>query len=186
MVKDSIMKIKKKSKLKAELQELSSKKAAESNSVGVNGNIPNGVSDEHKHRKKSKKHKKDINENEHPIKKPKIENIIEPEQTDNTPNDRHKSPLRQEEGSSVHSETKLKAASNGNSKDTLMARLRSASSDIKKFMSVLHIPNHKTSNGEDSDDGEGTYNIVNVWSYFSLTHPLMSKYIIIFCLLHCI
>ena len=109
MVKDSIMKIKKKSKLKAELQELSSKKAAESNSVGVNGNIPNGVSDEHKHRKKSKKHKKDINENEHPIKKPKIENIIEPEQKDNTSNDRHKSPLRQEEGSSVHSETKVKA-----------------------------------------------------------------------------
>ena len=66
-------------------------------------------------------------------------------------------PLRQEEGLSANSETKPKAASNSNSKDTLMSRLRSASSDLKNFMSVLHIPKHKTSMGDDSDDGdEGT------------------------------
>ena len=62
MVKDSIMKLKKKSKLKAELQELSAKKTSESDSVVVNENITNGVSEEHPKRKKSRKHQKDKNE----------------------------------------------------------------------------------------------------------------------------
>ena len=56
------MKLKKKSKLKAELQELSAKKTSESDSVLVNENITNGVSEEHPKRKKSKKHQKDKNE----------------------------------------------------------------------------------------------------------------------------
>ena len=56
------MKLKKKSKLKAELQELSAKKTSESDSVVVNENITNGASEEHPKRKKSKKHKKDTNE----------------------------------------------------------------------------------------------------------------------------
>jgi len=147
-----MMKIKKKSKLKAELEELSAKKVTESDSVANNEIVTNGINDENKKRKKSKKHKKDINENEQPVKKPKVEIIDDPDQKVSIPID--KMPMNEGKDLSTPEEMKSNAGTSKNSKDTLLARLRNASSDFKTCTSVLHIPKHKSSTNDDSDDGD--------------------------------
>jgi len=131
MVKDSIMKLKKKSKLKAELPEVSAKKTSKSDSV-ANENFPNGVSEGHPKHKKSKKHKRDRNENEHPMKKMKIENASDKDQKGN--------------GTSME-------RSSRSSKHALMARLRNAASDFKTCTSLLHVHKRKSNNDDGSDDG---------------------------------
>ena len=154
MVKDSIMKLKKKSKLKAELQELSAKKTSESDSVVVNENITNGASEEHPKRKKSKKHKKDINENDHPMKKMKIEDASDNDQNVNGTLSNETAIEKEEKTSSANGVKKSNAGPSSNSKHALMARLRKAASDFKTCTSLLHVQKHKSNNDDDSDDGD--------------------------------
>ena len=135
------------------MQEFDAKKTSESGSV-PNENVPNGVSEEHPKRKKSKKHKKDINENEHPMKKMKIEDTSDNDQKANGTLSNETVIEKEEKTSSANGVKKSNAGSSSNSKHALMARLRNAASDFKTCTSLLHVQKHKSNNDDDSDDGD--------------------------------
>ena len=153
MVKDSIMKIKK-SKSKAEFHDLSSKKAINGEEQD-NQKPTNGSKIEDKKVKQQKKHKKEkrkLNESEQPLKKENTISINDQTTPTNVPpaNERpdlteNQDAINNKEHDSSHSPTK----------DTLMVRLRSASTHINSVFSLLHIPKHKNAGADDSEDDEG-------------------------------
>ena len=153
MVKDRIMKIKK-SKSKAEFHDLSSKKA-------INGDeqddqkATNGSKEQDKKVKQPKKHEKEkrkLNDIEQPTKKENTISINDNTSLTNIPPanrspdlTKNKDAVNNQEHSSSHTSTK----------DTLMVRLRSASTHINSVFSLLHIPKHKNAGADDSEDDEG-------------------------------
>merc|ERR1719422_2958553 len=101
-----------KDKNEVELQEIAAKKTSESELV-ANDNVIYGASEEHPKRKKSKKHKKDINENEHPMKKMKIEDASD---NDQKANGTLSNETLIEKSSSANGVKKSNAGSSSNSK----------------------------------------------------------------------
>lgn len=159
MVKDPIMKIKKKAKSKTEFHDMSGKNVFNSNGeakdehVIPSDNMSNGESV--KSHKKLKKEKMGLDESEQPVKKPKKELTKEQIKLNNEPHANNITPKVSQNGDIV--EDQGDAPINGvrsNTKDTLVARLRIGSTHFKDVLSILHIPRHKNADGNDSGDDE--------------------------------
>ena len=153
MVKDPIMKIKKKSKSKLQILDMSNKNASNGDPQDeqITTNAIEIESKEVKH-KKHKKEKRKISECEQTPKKQKTSNITEETTVSNTllVNDR-----KEVAGKIANQENDLSHVLHSKRKDTLMARLRNASTHISNVLSVLHIPKHKTPGADDSEEDEG-------------------------------
>ena len=154
MVKDSIMKIKK-SKSKAEFHELSSKKCI-NGETSVEQTPTNGNKIEDNKLKMHKKHKKEKRKLNESNQLPKTEKTISINDKATLTNVSPSNAERQDllENKDVVNIQKQES-SRSSTKDTLMDRLRSASTHINSVMSLIHIPKHKNAGGDDSEDDEG-------------------------------
>ena len=158
MVKDPIMKIKKKPKSKGEYNDISGKSNTENNGDVINELNTSDIKSETTDAKKRKKHKKeklDVHENEQPVKKLKGEVITQQTVLPNIPSENGKE-LKTVTQEACASDQEPSRVGHSNRKDTLMARLRNTSVHINGVLSLLHIPKHKNQGADDSDD-DGKY-----------------------------
>ena len=159
MVKDPIMKIKKKPKSKGEYNDISGKSINENNGDVINEINTSDIKSEPTDAKKRKKHKKEkpeAHENEQPVKKLKSEVTTQQTVLPTIPSENAKE-LKTATQEACTSDQKPSHVGHSNRKDTLMARLRNTSIHINCVLSLLHIPKHKNQGADDSDD-DGKYN----------------------------
>ena len=156
MVKDSIMKIKKNSKSNVDLHDLSGKKAINGKEQdGQEATTDSKIEDKIvKQRKKHKKQKREINESEQPLKEKK--NINDQARLTNVPLANGERPdTSGKEDTATNQERDSSHVLQSSTKDTLMVRLRNASTHMNNMLSLLHIPKHKNPGADESEEDDG-------------------------------
>ena len=156
MVKDPIMKIKKKSKLNTKFHDgISEKEIIHSRDEVVSTEIrySENDSEQQAQKRKKKKAKQNYENSEQSLKRQKtIGQTIFPK----VKQPKYLDSLQVSQKADTTIEKKEKIAGIGSEvKDTLMTRLRNASTHINSALSLLHIPKHKkqANDGDDDDDG---------------------------------
>ena len=160
MVKDPIMKIKKKSKSqKVLLDDVSGKTIIDISGKVLETEIQSSDNNnvEHVKRGKKKKAKRELAESDQLAKKQKSKDRIEPTVLTQLEPSKITDSLQISEKASDKGKPSVPGVNNKGTKDSVMTRLRSVSTQINTVLSHLHIPKHKNpADNEYEDDDEGT------------------------------